>query len=108
MSSETSIEIDKFAEKTGGFEPYVYQMRKTEDGRCVFLTGNSCSIYSIRPLVCRFYPFQLRSVGKGSFIFTCTNECPGIGEGLQLKRGFFEKLFRMFMKAMKEDTWVYL
>jgi len=108
ISSETSIEIGKFAEKIGGYEPYVYQMRKTEDGRCIFLKGDSCSIYSIRPLICKFYPFELRRTGKGKFIFTYTNECPGIGEGTHLKRDFFEKLFRRFMKSMKEDNWGYL
>jgi len=57
-------------------------MRKTEDGRCIFLKGDSCSIYSIRPLICKFYPFELRRTGKGRFIFTYTDECPGIGGGL--------------------------
>ena len=107
ISRETSIEINKFAEEILGFEPYVYQMKKTEDGRCIFLKGDSCSIYSIRPLICRFYPFQLKSLRKGMYIFTYTNECPGIGRGAELKRSFFEKLFRMFMKSMKEDAWVY-
>jgi len=108
ISSETSMEIDEFAERIEGFEPYVYQMRKTEDGICIFLKGNSCSIYPIRPLICRFYPFQLRSIGKNRYIFTYTNECPGIGKGVQLKRDFFERLFRMFMKSMKENAWHYL
>ena len=103
ISDENSIEIEMFAEKIEGFKPYVYQMRKTEDGRCIFLKGNLCSIYPIRPLICRFYPFQLRSIGKNEYIFTYTNECPGIGKGVQLKREFFEKLFRIFMKSMKEN-----
>jgi len=106
ISNDASIEIDKFAEKIVGFEPYIYQMRKTEDGKCVFLKGNSCLIYPIRPLICRFYPFQLRGSGKGRYIFTYTNECLGIGNGSELKRGFFEKLFRMFMKSMRENGWI--
>jgi len=57
-------------------------MRKTEDGGCIFLKGNSCSIYSIRPLIGKFYPFELKRTGKGRFIFAYTDECPGSGGGL--------------------------
>jgi len=33
---------------------------------------------------------------------------PGKWRGTHLKRDFFEKLFRRFMKSMKEDNWGYL
>ena len=106
ISSETSMEIDRFAEGIEGFRPYIYQMKKTADGRCIFLKGNLCSIYNVRPLVCRFYPFQLRSIGSNRYVFTYTKECPGIGKGAPLRREFFEKLFRIFMKAVKDYEWI--
>lgn len=99
VSRKTSIEIDEFAEKIKGFEPYVYRMRKTEDGKCLFLKENSCSIYQIRPLICRFYPFELKNLRNGRYAFSHTDECPGIGKGPRLTRDFFGKLFREFVKS---------
>lgn len=104
ISKKTLIGLDKFAEKIEGFEPYIYQMRKTEDGKCVFLRDNSCSIYQIRPLICRFYPFQLKNLPNNRYAFTYTDECPGIGKGPQLKRDFFERLFGNSMELMRENT----
>ena len=97
-------DLNEFAEKIESFEPYIYQMRKNEDGKCVFLKDNSCSIYQIRPLICRFYPFQLKNLGNNIYAFTYTDECSGIGKGLQLKRDFFERLFDKFTELMKENT----
>jgi Fe-S-cluster containining protein len=94
ISRKTSTGTDEFAEKTEGFEPYVYRMRKTEDGKCLFLKENSCSIYQTRPLICRFYPFQLKNLRNRGYAFSHTDECPGIGKGPLLRREFFGKLFR--------------
>jgi Fe-S-cluster containining protein len=103
ISQKTSKTLDEFAEKVEGFEPYVYRMKKNSDGKCVFLKNNLCSIYGIRPLICRFYPFQLRSIGTNKFVFECTNECPGIGKGRKLKREFFEKLFKVLKASMSDS-----
>jgi Fe-S-cluster containining protein len=56
-----SMVPEEFATKIEGFEPYVFQMKKTVDGSCVFLRNGLCSIYEARPLICRFYPFQLQN-----------------------------------------------
>ena len=103
ISKKTLMDLDKFAEKIEGFEPYIYQMRKTEDGKCVFLKDDSCSIYQIRPLICRFYPFQLKNLGNNRYAFIYTDECSGIGKGSQLKRDFFEILFGEFIELMREN-----
>jgi len=100
ISQRTLKGICEFAEKIEGSEPYVYRMKKTDDGKCVFLKDNLCSIYPARPLICRFYPFQLKNIGNGRFVFTYTDECPGIGDGSQLKRSFFQKLFQESVKTM--------
>jgi len=104
ISKRTLIDLDEFAEKIEGFEPYVYQMRKTEDGKCLFLKDNSCSIYQIRPLICRFYPFQLKNLGNNRYAFTYTGECPSIGKGPQLKKDFFERLFGKFIELMRKNN----
>ncbi|MGQ9506775.1 MAG: YkgJ family cysteine cluster protein [Candidatus Bathycorpusculaceae bacterium] len=100
----TSKKIEEFAEKVEGAQPYVYRMRKTADGKCIFLKGGLCSIYGIRPLICKFYPFQLENTKNGRFKFTYINECPNIGKGPKLKRKFFENLFKEFMKIMGENA----
>jgi Fe-S-cluster containining protein len=104
IAKETSKSIEEFAERIEGAQPYVYRMRKTTDGKCVFLKDSLCSIYHIRPLICKFYPFQLENIENGRFKFTYTKECPNIGKGQKLRRKFFENLFREFMKVMRENS----
>ena len=94
--------VDEFAEKIEGCEPYIYRMKKTEDGKCIFLKGNLCTIYQIRPLICVFYPFELKKVENDRYTFAYTSECPAIGKGPQLKKSYFERLFEKFMKMMKD------
>jgi len=43
----------------------VHPSLKQVDGRCAFLTSNNrCSIYPIRPLVCRAFPLQVAEGGQ--------------------------------------------
>lgn len=101
ISKETLLVTNKFAEKVTGSEPYIYEMRKTEKGKCFFLKNNLCTIYKKRPLICRFYPFQLKNLGSNNYSFSYTNSCPGIGKKHKLKGTFFESLFQQFMNAME-------
>jgi Fe-S-cluster containining protein len=101
ISKITSKTIEDISEKIEGFEPYTYVMRKTKEGVCTFLNDNTCSIYEIRPLVCRFYPFQLQSSKNDQYYFTYTEECPGIGKGPLLKRIFYENLFKEFLRSKR-------
>ena len=39
-------------------------LRRREDGSCVFLSGNECTVYEARPDVCQRYPHLVR--GNGS------------------------------------------
>ncbi|MEJ2272736.1 MAG: YkgJ family cysteine cluster protein [Candidatus Bathyarchaeota archaeon] len=104
ISKETLLNKNEFAEEiTTGSEPYVYEMKKTETGSCFFLKNNLCSIYNIRPLICRFYPFPLGYLGKNKYYFSYTKRCPGIGKGTKLKKVFFENLFSEMLGAMEEN-----
>ncbi|MBK5133973.1 YkgJ family cysteine cluster protein [Candidatus Bathyarchaeota archaeon] len=73
--------------------PYDYEMKKNEKGNCIFLNENKCDIYSIRPLICRFYPFELINNINGDYEFLFTKECPGLSKGEQIEKDYFEKLF---------------
>jgi len=103
ISKKTFRGLDQFAEKVEGSEPYVYMIKKTEDGRCLFLRDRLCSIYEIRPIICRFYPFHLKNL-RGLHVFNYTDECPGIGKGPYLERIFFGRMFKNFIKLMREDV----
>jgi Fe-S-cluster containining protein len=93
LSNHTLQPIPRFANKIEGHTPYVYEMRKNEDGKCIFLKDNQCTIYPTRPLICRFYPFNLTTTQK-HHTFSPTDECPGIGRGRQLPRKYYEKLLK--------------
>jgi Fe-S-cluster containining protein len=95
ISEMTSRPVEDFACRTEGYEPYVYEMRKRTNGRCPFLEEDTCTIYDSRPLVCRYYPFELRTLASGRLVFSSTKECPGIDRGKRLGRVYFEELFRL-------------
>lgn len=97
------IDLDEFAEKIECSEPYIYRMRKTEKGQCFFLQDKSCSIYQVRPVICRFYPFQLENTRDDRYVFSYTKECQGIGEKSLLTKHFFQELFSEFMEVLKKN-----
>ena len=93
ISRVTSLAIEDFAEETREAGLYAFRMRK-DGGRCVFLDGNVCRIYPVRPLVCHFYPVWLRQEGS-TYTFGVTDACPGLGEGKHLDREHFLSLLRL-------------
>jgi Fe-S-cluster containining protein len=95
ISETTSRPVEDFACRTEGYEPYVYEMRKSADGTCMFLAEGTCIIYASRPLVCRYYPFELRTLRSGRLVFSFAKECPGMGRGRLLGKVYFEELFRL-------------
>ena len=101
ISIQASKAIEDITEQINGFAPYFHVLKKTMNGSCIFLKDKSCSIYQIRPLVCRFYPFQLQSLTNNRYQFTYTEECPGIEKGPLLKRDFYEKLFEEFSRSKR-------
>jgi Fe-S-cluster containining protein len=103
ISQKTHEGVENFAEKLDGVEPYIYVMKKSKNGKCVFLKGDLCTIYQNRPLICKFYPFELKEDEDRKHVFAYTDECPAIGKGRYLEKGYFERLFKMSMKTLKED-----
>lgn len=92
--------IEEFAMRIEGHAPYVYEMIKTvEEGKCVFLEKKECTVYPMRPLICRFYPFELKIVGNAKREFFFTKECLGIGKGERLTKSYFKSLLQQIKKA---------
>jgi len=94
--------VKQFADPIEGKVPYIYEMhKKAEDGKCLFLQNNRCTIYSHRPLICRFYPFELSTSENGKYVFSVTLECPGVlcpdtlGVGMKMSANYFKTLFRL-------------
>ena len=87
-----------FAQFSGEDAPFSLEMEKTE-GKCIFLKNGRCKIYDFRPLLCRCFPFWIEREGKWKFIFKASEECPGMGKGLTLKRSFFVQLLKQSFEA---------
>ena len=96
ISAHTCFPIEDFAVEIPGNTPYLYEMKKPQ-GKCFFLKSNKCAIYETRPLICRFYPFELKfNISKNSHVFSFTVECPAINrEGRAVSKKDFEALFQL-------------
>lgn len=102
ISKTASRKTAEFAEKITHHQPYVFEMRKDKEGKCLFLKGRECAIYEFRPLVCRFYPFELAQRKDGKPEFRSTDECPSLGSGELLTKRFFEDLIAAINKKTVE------
>ena len=95
ISAHTGLPIEDFANESNGTQPYIYEMRKPQ-GDCFFLKDNRCTNYELRPLICRFYPFELKfDQNKDTHVFSYTLECPMINQGKQLSKMDFEALYTL-------------
>lgn len=103
ISKRTGLKPYDFAEDSGK-QTYGYILKKREDGSCIFLRNNNCSIYKMRPLVCRFYPFYLKQVGNKDYVFSFTKECPGLGRGKPLTGKFFRHLLTYALKELNHGS----
>ncbi len=97
----TARDPKSFCTRITGFGFYEFEMLKQSTGDCIFLSRNICTIYEIRPLTCRFYPFFLEEPVQGGYRFGLTNEkCPGLGQGQLLNEEFFKDLLNTARKKI--------
>jgi len=104
IATATLQSISEFTAKIRDKAPYSYEMKKMEDGKCIFLEKNRCAIYALRPLICRFYPFELKMAHYQTYTFLYTNECPGINKGSVLSETYFRKLFLLARAKYKQTA----
>ena len=98
ITDATKLAAREFSVSTRAPAPYTRKIGKRE-GRCIFLRGSTCSIYRVRPLICRFYPFCIRPSGTASLEIGVDLNCSGIGTGP--KRG--EKFFRHLVELARTE-----
>ena len=97
----TNQPIKNFATNVINKMLYLYEMKKSNEGKCFFLENDQCKIYSLRPLICRFYPFDLKFIEEiNSYVFDFTSECPSIGRGKTLSSRDFKALFNLAQKKL--------
>jgi Fe-S-cluster containining protein len=76
--SETEF-LEKFIEVPGNAASL--HLISHQNGDCIFLVENRCSVYLVRPLQCRTFPFWPENV-KFSLRWEITAAlCPGINQG---------------------------
>jgi len=90
----TKLTAKEFSASSGGSSPYVRKMRKL-GGRCIFLQSSRCSIYRVRPLICRFYPFSLNPVRNNRFEIGFDLSCSGMGK---------EKALTVFLTSLTGEA----
>lgn len=70
-------------------------MKSREDTTCVFYK-DGCSVYSVRPVACRLFPFRVEeeTTANGDVLLNIRYNptCPGIGKGLPVDKKRLEKL----------------
>ena len=60
---------------------YNISLKEREDYSCIFLTEDGCSVYPVRPLQCRTYPFWDYLLSDRALWEAEKSSCPGIGQG---------------------------
>jgi Fe-S-cluster containining protein len=101
ISTETCLFKEIFTTQIADKNPYRHEMKKNNEGICFFLKDNQCRIYELRPLICRFYPFELKfDPCNDQYVFNFTFECPGITKGRLVTKKDFEDLFSLAKKRL--------
>lgn len=74
---------------------------KEKDGKCIFLdNGNKCSIYTVRPMECRAFPFTF-DVKKGWLCWGLADKakyCRGLNKGNTIDTKKLDKIGSMIVR----------
>jgi Fe-S-cluster containining protein len=107
ISLNTNRNVKTFTMHTLQKAPYVYEMKKNlKTGKCVFNKNDKCTIYDSRPLICRFYPFELTTNTAGDFTIRATCECPAIShiehnKIKKLDKEYFQELVKLAIQKLQ-------
>lgn len=97
LSHKIKVPIEHFAVPTLD-KTYSHEILK-DNGKCIFLKDNICKIYDNRPLVCRFYPFEMKLIEKDVYhILFSGKKCNAIDKGKKLNKYFFRELAKNALK----------
>lgn len=54
---------------------------ESDNWNCIMLKEGRCSIYNVRPMQCRTFPFWYQNLESDYYWEETVEECPGIGKG---------------------------
>lgn len=110
-------DISRFIEPTkrqyGNFSFMPSAVKTKKDGSCIFLRVNKrrntyeCSIYDIRPVLCRLYPFDFKRINDNSLLLKIIQCCKGLNDanGELVNDNFIEKhLSEDALKLLTNET----
>jgi len=101
IQEQTGLSRDEFCFEVANKQPYIFEIKKIQEGKCFFLKPDGCSIYDFRPMICRFYPFELKfDEIQQKYMFTATTECPALNQGKRLTQADFRLLFWLAEKRL--------
>ena len=66
-----------------------------DNGECIFLKENKCSVYKARPIQCRTWPFWSENMNTKAWNNDVVNFCPGIGKGKVISKEKIEKIIKI-------------
>ena len=85
VGHKTSEFVEDSKNKYGNRFPMANAMKNRKDGSCIFLrTGKKkstyeCTIYEIRPILCRLFPFEIKRIENDSFLLKVL-PCNGLND----------------------------
>jgi Fe-S-cluster containining protein len=101
IQKQTTLNTDTFCFEITDKHPYKFEM-KLHENKCFFLKPDGCNIYKFRPMICKFYPFELKfDETQQKYTFTATTECPALNQGKRLTQTDFKQLFWIAEKKLQ-------
>ena len=71
--------VNNYCQKTDGFI-HLKELKKN-NGNCIFLKDNKCTVYKSRPIQCRTWPFWPENMNTKTWNNDIAKNCPGVGKG---------------------------
>jgi len=91
IASHLGLEVDAFLEKYTKRVMARHTFTEVENYNCVMLKDGGCSIYEVRPVQCRTFPFWDENLDERSDWDSAARHCPGMNKG---KRHSIEEIER--------------
>jgi Fe-S-cluster containining protein len=81
----------------------IIALKKMENGDCIFLKDDICMIHTLRPIVCRSFPFVFRenTDGRTWGLSAMKHICPGLGIGPRISEKDIQDLSVLVLESIE-------